>query len=249
MDTNILLESGTNELEILEFTLADFREKLGLKSTYTPSHITANIIPKLKKENAELKKVKKELTDALEKSTRKYFDQLDINADLSNTIGKIGAESAVHKVRADKLESEMDTIKDELEAEISELKEKLANTDVDSIKNENSKLVKEIGDLKDKLSESRKENISLSEEVDKLRAEIIEFGNYKEEVEAQIKKEVDGYKEEISDLRTKLKVKESSYDKLSNETSKTISDLRKQVAKLEEKLEKESNKGLFNRFK
>ena len=36
--------------KILEFTLADFREKLGLKSTYTPSHITANIIPKLKKD-------------------------------------------------------------------------------------------------------------------------------------------------------------------------------------------------------
>lgn len=27
-----------------------FRDKLGLKSTHTPRHITANIIPKLKKE-------------------------------------------------------------------------------------------------------------------------------------------------------------------------------------------------------
>ena len=50
----------------------------------------------------------------LEKTTRKYFDQLDINADLSNKIGKIGAEGAVNKVRADKLESEIDTIKVEL---------------------------------------------------------------------------------------------------------------------------------------
>ena len=92
-------------------------------------------------------------------------------------------------------------------------------------------------------------SLDLSEEVDKLRAEIIEFGNYKEEVDAQSQKEINGYKSEISELKTQLKVKESSYDKLSNENGKTISDLRKQVAKLEEKLEKESNKGLFNRFK
>jgi uncharacterized coiled-coil DUF342 family protein len=110
-------------------------------------------------------------------------------------------------------------------------------------------LKNEINDLKAKLSDSRKENVDLSEEVDKLWSEIIEFGNYKEEVEAQCKKEIDGYKNEISELKTQLKVKESSFDKLSNDTGKTISDLRKQVAKLEEKLEKESNKGLFNRFK
>jgi chromosome segregation ATPase len=196
-----------------------------------------------------LKSVKKELTDALEKSTRKYFDQLDINADLSNNIGKLGADAAVQKVRADKLENEVNSIKDDYEAKIADLNDKLANVNVDDIQKENDNLTREVKDLKDKLSDARKENISLSEEVDKLRAEIIEFGNYKEEVEAQSKKEVDGFKSEISDLRTKLKVKESSYDKLSNDTNKTISDLRKQVTKLEEKLEKESNKGLFNRFK
>ena len=36
--------------KIIEFSLDDFRDKLGLKSTYTPRHITANIIPKLKKD-------------------------------------------------------------------------------------------------------------------------------------------------------------------------------------------------------
>ena len=213
------------------------------------NYLTNKVIPKLKKENAELKKIKNELTSALEKTSRKYFDQLDINADLSNTIGKIGAESAVHKVRADKLESQLDSVKEDLESKISDLKEKLDNTDVDSIKKENSKLTGEINEFKDKLSDARKENISLSDEVDKLRAEIIELGNYKDEVDAQNKKEIDGYKEEISSLRTQLKVKESGYDKLSNESSKTIADLRKQVTKLEESLEKESNKGLLNRFR
>lgn len=46
----------------------------------------------LKKENAELKKIKNELTEALENTTRKYYDQLDINADLSEKLTKIGAE-------------------------------------------------------------------------------------------------------------------------------------------------------------
>jgi chromosome segregation ATPase len=232
----------------LKEKLAEKDKKLSNQSSEL-NYLTNKVIPKLKKENAELKSVKKELTDALEKSTRKYFDQLDINADLSNNIGKLGADAAVQKVRADKLENEVNSIKDDYEAKIADLNDKLANVNVDDIQKKNDNLTREVKDLKDKLSDARKENISLSDEVDKLRAEIIEFGNYKEEVEAQSKKEVDGFKSEISDLRTKLKVKESSYDKLSNDTNKTISDLRKQVTKLEEKLEKESNKGLFNRFK
>ena len=228
--------------------LAEKDKKLANQSSEL-NYLTNKVIPKLKKENAELKRLKKELTDALEKSTRKYFDQLDINADLSNQIGKLGADGAVNKVRADKLEAELDSIKEGYEAKIAQLKEKLDSLNVDDIKKENNRLTGEVDDLKEKLGESRKENIALSEEVDKLRAEIIEIGNYKEEVDNQYKKEIEGYKQEISSLSTQLKVKESSYDKLSNESSKTISDLRKQVAKLEEDLEKQSNRGLFNRFK
>ena len=228
--------------------LAEKDKKLANQSSEL-NYLTNKVIPKLKKENAELKSVKRELTDALEKSTRKYFDQLDINADLSNQIGKLGAEGAVNKVRADKLESEIDDIKEDLNSKIAHYKEKLDSLDVDKINNENKELTAEVNELKDKLGESRKENIELSEEVDKLRAEIIEIGNYKEEVDNEYKHEINSYKEEISSLKTQLKVKESSYDKLSNDSSKTISDLRKQVSKLEADLEKESNKGLFNRFK
>ena len=228
--------------------LQDKDKKLSNQSNEL-NYLTNTVIPKLKKENAELKDVKIELTDALEKTTRKYFDQLDISVDLSNKIGKIGAENAVNKVRADKLESEVDSIKEDYEAKLADLKGQIDTTDLENVKKENNKLNNEIKELKDKLADSRKENINLSEEVDKLRAEIIEFGNYKEEVEAQSKKEVQGLNDQVSDLKTQLKIKESSYDKLSNESGKTIADLRKQVAKLEEKLEKESNKGLFNRFK
>lgn len=240
--------SDTDIIGNLKQKLSEREKKLSNQSSEL-NYLTNKVIPKLKKENAELNNLKRELTDALEKSTRKYFDQLDINADLSNKIGKLGAESAVSKVRADKLEAELGTIKEELEAEINTYKEKLAAINVDDIKDKNKQLVGEVEDLKEKLSDSRKENLSLSDELDKLRSELIELGNYKDEVDAQIKKEIDGYKEEISSIRAQLKVKESSYDKLSNESGKTISDLRKQVVKLEEALEKESNKGLFNRFK
>ena len=102
------------------------------------------------------------------------------------------------------------------------------NNDIDSLKDENN---------------------GLNSEIAELRKDLIEIGNYKEEVDKQNKDTISKYKEEISSLTTQLKVKESSYDKLSNENNKTIADLRKQVKKLEEQLEKESNKGLFNRFK
>ncbi|WP_406536351.1 acyltransferase [Methanobrevibacter sp.] len=225
------------------------REKKLSNQSSELNYLTNKVIPKLKKENAELKSLKRELTDALEKSTRKYFDQLDINADLSNQIGKLGAEGAVNKVRADKLENEINSIKEELESKIDHYKEKLASVNVDEIKGENKQLAIEIDDLKEKLSGARKENIGLSEEVDKLRSELIELGNYKDEVDSKNKEEINGYKSEISSLTTQLKLKESSYDKLSNESKSTISDLNKQIAKLEEELEKQSNKGLFNRFK
>lgn len=45
---NVEIENNFDS-KILEFSLADFRDKLGLKSPHTTRHITANIIPKLKK--------------------------------------------------------------------------------------------------------------------------------------------------------------------------------------------------------
>jgi len=235
-------------IDDLKTKLTEREKKLSNQSSEL-NYLTNKVIPKFKKENAELNKLKRELTDALEKSTRKYFDQLDINADLSNQIGKIGAEGAVNKVRADKYEAEIDSIKAELQSKIDYYKEKFESIDVDKLQKDNASLGEEVKDLKDKLSSARKENIEVSEEVDKLRAEIIDLGNYKDEVDDKYKKEIEGYKEEISSLSTQLKLKESSYDKLSNDSKKTIADLNNQIKKLEDDLEKESNKGLFNRFK
>lgn len=238
----------SNILDSLKTKLSEREQKLSNQSSEL-NYLTNKIIPNLKKENAKLNGLKMELTDALEKSTRKYFDQLDINADLSNQIGKLGAEGAVNKVRADKLEAEINSIKEELQAKIDQYKEKLDSINIDELKKENSDLSSELSDVKSELDKAKKENMELSSEVKTLRDEIIEIGNYKDEVDSKNKKDIDGYKEEISSLTTQLKLKESSYDKLSNESGKTIADLKKQVAKLEEALENESNKGLFSRFK
>lgn len=235
----------------LKKELSDKNKKLANQSNEL-NYLTNNVIPRLKKENSELKSVKIELTDALEKSTRKYFEQLDISADLSNQIGKIGADAAVSKVRADKLESEIDTIKSDYEAKISDLKAELDSKDIgeiDNLKEQNATLKNRISDLNDDIDELKAENTNLSSEITELRKELIEIGDYKEEVDKKNSQTISGLNEEISSLKTQLKVKESSYDKLSNDSNKTISDLRKQVTKLEEALEKESNKGLFNRFK
>ena len=68
------------------------------------NHLTNEVIPELKKENKQLKALKVELTDALETSTKKYFDQLEINADLSESVAKKGAGLQLAKVRLEEIE-------------------------------------------------------------------------------------------------------------------------------------------------
>lgn len=248
---NVKTESITEnnpQIEQLKKQLEEKESKLSNQSNEL-NYLTNKVIPKLKKENTELNRVNNELSNALENSTKKYFDQLDINADLSDKIGKLGADGAVSKVRADKLESQLDTIKEDLQAEVDKYKDQLKSLNVDDLKNKNKTLTERIETLNKQLDDSKHENISLSSEVKKLQAELIEIGGYKEEVDKNYKQEITAFKEEIKSLKTQLKLKESNYDKLSNESKRTISELNNQVSKLEEQLEKESNKGLFNRFK
>ena len=213
--------------------------------------MTNKIIPKLKSENKELNSLKIELSNALENTTKKYFDQLDINADLSDKLGKLGADDAVNKVRADKLENELSSIKDKYESKIEEYKEKLNSYDISELTSLKEKQIlnNKIDDLDSEMDKLKEENANLSNEVNDLRQNLIEIGDYKEEVDAQTKDKISNLESEVSSLRTDLKIKQSSYDKLANDSQKTISDLRKEVTRLEEALEKESNKGLFNRFK
>ena len=136
---DIVSEENVTEFES---QLKEKDQKLDNQSSEL-NYLTNEIIPNLKKENAELKKIKNELTEALENTTRKYYDQLDINADLSEKLTKIGAEEAINKVRAEKLESEIDDIKKDAEAKVADFKAKLDDVDadkVDKIKAENQDL-------------------------------------------------------------------------------------------------------------
>ncbi len=76
-----------------------------------------------------------ELTEALESSTEKYFNQLDINATLSDKFTKSGAENALNKVKLDKIEKEIKTMKEDAVAKVNSMKEKLENYDRNKLKN------------------------------------------------------------------------------------------------------------------
>lgn len=244
---DIVSEENVTEFES---QLKEKDQKLDNQSSEL-NYLTNEIIPNLKKENAELKKIKNELTEALENTTRKYYDQLDINADLSEKLTKIGAEDAINKVRAEKLESEIEDIKKDAEAKVADFKAKLDDVDadkVDKIKSENqdlhSKLIEKTSEL-DKLKDLVPD---LKSEIDSLRKQVIEMGNYKDEVDAKVKSEMNKLNEEIKSLTAELKGKQSSYDKLHNDSQKTIDDLKGQVSKLKKTLEKQANRGFLDRL-
>ncbi len=244
---DIVSEENTTEFET---QLKEKDQKLDNQSNEL-NYLTNEIIPALKKENAELKAVKNELTEALDKASRKYYDQLDINADLSEKLTKIGAEDAINKVRAEKLESEIDDIKKDAEAKVEEFKSKLGDVDtgkIEEIKEENQKLY---DDLKDKVSQIDKLNEhsnNLQSEISELRKQVIEMGNYKEEVDAKVKSEMNNLNEKVKSLTTELKIKQSSFDKLHNDSQKTIDDLKGQISKLKKTLDKQANRGFLDRL-
>lgn len=96
---------------ISEETIETLKEKLQakedkLKNQATElNHLTNETIPELKAENKKLKSIKSELTDALEESTNKYFNQLEINADLSDSVAKKGAALQLSKVRIEEMKN------------------------------------------------------------------------------------------------------------------------------------------------
>ena len=215
-------------------------------------YLTNTVIPKLKEENSKLKSLKSELTDALESSTKKYFVQLDINADLSEKLTKTGAEHALNKVKLDKLENEVKTIKDDAEAKVREVEKKLGDYNpatIDKLKDEKNSLEKSLKEATEKVKEMEEIVPKLKGEIDDYRRKIIEIGDYKEEVEAETKGTINKLQNEISKLNTDLKIRQSSYDKLKAETDKTIKNLEKEIKELKESAAKEESKGFFGRLK
>ena len=189
-----------NVVSKLKKEISEKNEKLSNQSNEL-NYLTNKVIPRLKKENSELKSVKIELTDALEKSTRKYFDQLDINEDLSNEIGKLGADGAVNKVRADKLEAELETIKSDYESKISDLKDELNSKDIHEV----DKLKEQNKTLKQRIEELNNDIDSLKDENNGLNSEIAEFDKLSNE-----------NSKTITDLRKQVKKLEEQLEKESN---------------------------------
>ncbi len=234
----------------LETKIKEKDEKLSNQSQEL-NYLTNDIIPNLKRENSDLKSVKKELSDALEKSNHKYFDQLDINVDLSDKLTKISAEQAVNKVRIDKFEDEITTIKNDASSKIKEYEEKLENANPDLInklKQENTALKNQLKEQTENVSKFQEDISKIQFENNELRKELIEVEDYKKKIKNETNVEIDNYKKEISKLKNELKSKQSDYDKLYNESQKEIGDLKKQVSKFKKEIDEQSNKGFLSRF-
>ena len=266
------------EIETLKQKLAEKDDKLKNQASEL-NHLTNEIIPELKKENKQLKALKVELTDALETSTKKYFDQLEINADLSESVAKKGAGLQLAKVRLEEIEklvveleakaneNEVDlesiedlseeekSIIDDLNKEIDNLNKELDAKDK-IINNKEKEIKKKQNQLKDKNSEiaELKDNLipKLKAEAAELNAKIKANQAEYEEEKAGVGGRIAKLEAEIKDLNGKLDNKKRDYDKLSttlNGKDKTINSLKNRNQQLSEQLKEESSKGFLSKLR
>ena len=266
------------EIETLKTKLAEKDEKLKNQASEL-NHLTNEIIPELKKENKQLKALKVELTDALETSTKKYFNQLEINADLSESVAKKGAGLQLAKVRLEEIEKlvveleakanekevDLDAIEDLSEEEksiIDDLNKEIdnLNKELDAkdkiINNKEKEIKKKQNQLKDKNSEiaELKDNLipKLKAEAAELNAKIKANQAEYEEEKAGVGGRIAKLEAEIKDLNGKLDNKKRDYDKLSttlNGKDKTINSLKNRNQQLSEQLKEESSKGFLSKLR
>lgn len=266
------------EIETLKAKIAEKDEKLKNQASEL-NHLTNEIIPELKKENKKLKALKVELTDALETSTKKYFNQLEINADLSESVAKKGAGLQLAKVRLEEIEKlvveleakanenevdleAIDEMSDEEKSIINDLNNEIdkLNKELDAkdrvIDNKEKEIRKKQNQLKDKNSEiaDLKDNLipKLKAESAELTAKIKANQAAYDEEKAGVGGKIAKLEAEIKDLNTKLDNKKRDYDKLSttlNGKDKTINSLKNKNQQLTEQLKEESNKGFFSKIR
>ena len=266
------------EIETLKQKLAEKDEKLKNQASEL-NHLTNEIIPDLKKENKQLKALKVELTDALETSTKKYFDQLEINADLSESVAKKGAGLQLAKVRLEEIEKlvvELEAKANENEVDLEAIDE-LSDEEksiINDLNNEIDKLNKEL-DAKDRVIDNKEKEIRKKQ--NQLKDKNAEIADLKDnlipklkaesaELNAKIKSNQAAYEEEkagvggriakleaeIKNLNTKLDNKKRDYDKLSttlNGKDKTINSLKNKNQQLSEQLKEGANKGFFSKIR
>ena len=142
----------SEDIEILKNKLAEKDDKLKNQASEL-NHLTNEVIPELKKENKQLKALKIELTEALETSTKKYFDQLEINADLSESVAKKGAGLQLAKVRL----AEIEKLVGELESQRVEEQEKREEAELKAEESLSDEDKSQINVLNNKIDELNKE--------------------------------------------------------------------------------------------
>ena len=277
VDKRTVVFISEEEIETLKEKLAKKDEKLKNQASEL-NHLTNEVIPDLKKENKELKALKIELTDALDTSTKKYFDQLEINADLSESVAKKGAGLQLAKVRLDEIEKlvvELEEKANEKEAEIAS-EEGLSEDEksiIDELNKEINALNKEL-DAKDRVIDNKEKEIKRKQnqlkdknaEIDdlkenlipKLKAESAELNAKIKSNQAEYEAEKAGVggriaklEAEIKDLNEKLDNKQRDYNKLStamNAKDKTINSLKNKNQQLSEQL-KEDSKGFLSKIR
>lgn len=219
----------SEDIEMLKQQLAEKDGKLKNQASEL-NHLTNEVIPELKKENKQLKALKVELTDALETSTKKYFDQLEINADLSESVAKKGAGLQLAKVRLEEIEKLVAELESqrleeqekreaaELEAEnnlsdgekakIQELSEKVAQLEKElsdserAISNKEKEIAKKNNQLKDKDAELNdlKDNL-----IPKLKSESADLNKKLKDTKAQAEEEMAGVGGKIAKLEAEIK--------------------------------------------
>lgn len=225
----------SEDIETLKAQLNDKDSKLKNQAAEL-DHLTNKVIPELKKDNKYLKSIKIELTDALESSTKKYFDQLEINADLSESVAKKGAALQLSKVRIEEieklvaeLEAEASAVKKEAVAEVETVEDKIKNFG-NSSQDLSQDALKEIESLKDKIFNL--ENKLKAKDKD-LKQKDKDLKNIKKDYEKS-DDIINRLQFDVEKLNKSLKEKE--------EALKATEGLRGQIAKLEAELKASADK-------
>ena len=224
----------SEDIETLKAQLIDKEIKLKNQADEL-NHLTNKVIPDLKKDNKKLKALKIELTDALESSTKKYFNQLEINADLSESVAKKGAALQLSKVRIEEIEK----LVTELESESLNAK-KEAKSEVESVEDK----IKSFGSTSEMSQEALDKIESLTTKIVNLEDKLKSKDNalkQKDKDLNNIKKDYEKSDDIINRLQFDVeKLNKSLKEK--EEALKATEGLRGQIAKLEAELKTSADK-------
>lgn len=229
-------------------------EKLLLKSKNQSdelNHLTNETIPKIKEENKELKKLKEELTDALDSSTKKYFDQLDVNADLSETFTKNGAELAVLKVKYENIQKDYDNLKNQLDSKNDNDNDSVEADKINDLNKENNKLNSEIKSLRNEINDLNEKCKNLRIENDSLLEKLNNYDSVESDLKETYSSKLSDLRKKVSSLEKNLSDKEKQNKSLNSEIDtfkKQIKKLKKTNNNLNNSLKEEQSKGFFSKL-